>query len=245
MTISKLQVRLTVRQRSVHKLVEAALKQFAIGEFEAGGEEFGDFLEMRFMAVESAVVPFLEFALRKFKADVFWRETRRIPPHPGKIIFINYRRADSQDIAGRIYDHLLPFFGPGSLFWDYQSIEEGEDFSEVVKKYAEACHVMLSVIGPRWLDIKDDKGQRRLDDPEDLVRIELETALKRGSRKVLVIPVLVNNGQVPDKAQLAALPSPLAELFKRNALTVRSDSAFSADLVKLTKAIDKRLGGRR
>lgn len=242
MTSSRLQITLAVRQKRIPKLVETALKQGNIREFEAAGQQVGDFLEMRFTGAEDDVLSLLNFALSKFGTDVDLRQTRKIPPHPGKIIFMNYRRADSQDITGRIYDHLLPFFGNGTLFRDYESIEEGEDFSEVVKKYAEACHVMLSMIGPNWLETKDANGNRRLDDPEDLVRIELETALKRGRKKVLVIPVLVNGASVPDKKQLSSLPGQLADLFKRNAVSVRSDNGFKADLLNLIDAIDKYLG---
>jgi hypothetical protein len=241
MTTSKLQITLAVRQKRIPKLVETALKESNIREFEAAGQQVGDFLEMSFSGAEDDILSLLNFALSKFTNDVDLRETRKIPPHPGRIIFINYRRADSQDITGRIYDHLLPFFGHGSLFWDYESIEEGQDFREVVKKYAEACHVMLSVIGPDWLESKDASGNRRLDDPEDLVRIEIETALKRGRKKVLVIPVLVNDAQVPSKAQQATLPGQLADLFKKNAVSVRSDNKFHNDLLKLIDAIDKYL----
>ena len=82
----------------------------------------------------------------------------------------------------------------------------------MIEQEVGSCDALLAVIGPTWLSIKDDAGQRRLDDPEDYVRLEIATALGRAD--VLVIPVLVGPTSMPAAADL---PKPLASLAECNA----------------------------
>ncbi|MBA3868653.1 MAG: toll/interleukin-1 receptor domain-containing protein [Anaerolineae bacterium] len=153
-------------------------------------------------------------------------------------IFISYRRADSMAYTGRIYDRLVNAFGARHVFKDVEDIPPGEDFRSVLDKALTVADVVIIVIGPQWLLITDDGGKRRLNDPNDFVRIEVETALKRTD--VLVVPVLVNNASMPSAE---SLPPALKDLAFRNSVVVRNDPDFNPDINHLITAIEKRLKG--
>lgn len=104
-------------------------------------------------------------------------------------IFMSYRRGDSADVSGRIYDRLAEHFGAEAVFKDVDDIPFGVDFKTYLNDMVSECAVELVVIGPRWLDISNERGERRLDDPTDFVRIEVEAALKRD---IPVVPLLVS-----------------------------------------------------
>jgi tetratricopeptide (TPR) repeat protein len=148
-------------------------------------------------------------------------------------IFISYRRQDSADICGRIYDHLVQHFGKDAIFKDVDNIPFGADFPRHLETILAQCAVELVVIGPRWLEISDDKGRRRLDDPADFVRIEVERGL---SRDILVIPLLVTGAAMPGADQL---PPGLAELVRRNAVPVRADPDFHKDMGRLIRQLEQ------
>jgi len=103
-------------------------------------------------------------------------------------IFISYRRDDSGGWAGRLYDRISQHFGRDHVFMDIDTIEPGLDFVEVIEQAVGSCDALLALIGRQWLTLTDDDGQRRLDNPEDFVRLEIAAALVRNIR---VIPVLV------------------------------------------------------
>ncbi len=153
-------------------------------------------------------------------------------------IFISYRRADSMAYTGRIYDRLVNAFGARHVFKDVEDIPPGEDFRSVLDKALTVADVVIIVIGPQWVMITDDEGKRRLNDPNDFVRIEVETALKRTD--VLVVPVLVNNASMPSAE---SLPPALKDLAFRNSVVVRNDPDFNPDINHLITAIEKRLKG--
>jgi len=155
-------------------------------------------------------------------------------------IFISYRRADSMAYTGRIYDRLVNAFGVRHVFKDVEDIPPGEDFRSVLDKALTVADVVLIVIGPQWLMMTDDEGKRRLNDPTDFVRIEVETALKRND--VLVIPVLVNNAVMPSAE---ALPAALKDLAFRNSVVVRNDPDFNPDINHLITAIEKKVKGEK
>src|SRR5262245_1856610 len=94
-------------------------------------------------------------------------------------IFISYRREDSQHAAGRLVDRLAQTFPRDQLCMDVDAIEPGLDFLDVINAKLADCEVMLVVIGPNWLDCRDESGARRLDDTGDFVRLEVEAALGR------------------------------------------------------------------
>jgi len=143
-------------------------------------------------------------------------------------IFISYRRDDTAAWAGRMFDHLKQPFGSANIFMDVDTIRPGADFVEVLEKAVSACDVLIVVIGKNWLNVTDRQGRRRLDDPNDFVRIEIMTGLKRD---ILVIPVLVDNADMPRQDEL---PAPLAPLSRRNAIEIRH-ARFDADLAGLIK----------
>ncbi len=148
-------------------------------------------------------------------------------------IFISYRRDDSGGRAGRLYDRLIDHFGQGQVFMDVDAIRPGLNFVEVVEQAVGVCDGLVAVIGRDWLQASDATGSRRLEDPSDLVRLEIATALKRD---IPVIPVLVQGAQMP---QATDLPEDLTELAHRNALEV-SDNRFRADIDQLIRALDAR-----
>jgi hypothetical protein len=127
-------------------------------------------------------------------------------------IFLSYRRADAAGTAGRLFDRLSQHFGAEQVFRDIDSIEAGDNFEQSIRDALRTATAVLVVIGPRWLDLRRDDGKRRIDDPLDYVRREIELALSSDS---IVIPVLVESAVLP-AAEL--LPASLRELTKRNAV---------------------------
>lgn len=148
-------------------------------------------------------------------------------------IFISYRRADSTYLIGRIKDRLVTAFGQDSVFRDLDDIPSGVDFRTVLEKETNGCDVMLVIIGPQWAAITDVKGNKRLFDPIDYTRIEVETGLKglRETRSA-VIPVLVMNAPMPSPHEL---PESLAELTYQNAISIRNDPDFNNDMERLIR----------
>src|SRR5215475_940843 len=133
-------------------------------------------------------------------------------------IFVSYRRQETSHLAGRLYDRLADRFGEGQVFIDVDPIEPGVDFAEEISRAVAICKVLLAVIGPNWLTAADEQGHRRLDDPDDIVRLEIEDAL---ARDVRVIPILVEGAAMPGQRDL---PESLAGLARRNALFIRHES---------------------
>ena len=111
-------------------------------------------------------------------------------------IFISYRREDSAGFAGRIYDRLASRLNRERVFFDVDGIPLGADFVRVLSDQVAGCDALVAIIGKDWSSSKNDKNQRRLEDPDDYVRIEIETALQRD---IPVIPVLV--GGAPNAAR--------------------------------------------
>ena len=146
-------------------------------------------------------------------------------------IFVSYRRSDSADVSGRIYDRLVNSFGEDTIFKDVDNIPFGVNFKTYLSEIIEKSKIILVVIGPSWLNVKDDKGQRRLDNPSDFVRIEIEVALKR---KIIIIPLLVSGASMPDATQL---PSALEELAFYNGTKIRPDPDFHKDMDRLIHEI--------
>ena len=153
-------------------------------------------------------------------------------------IFINYPRDDSIAIAGRLRDRLAEIFGPDNLFMDLDNIPVGINFDEYLKSQVAQCDAMLSVIGPNWLNAKDETDQRRLDKTDDFVAIEISAAL---ARDVLVIPVLVDGTRMPKASELPASLKPFA---LRNAIQVRNTN-FGNDAEVLVAKICEALGRDR
>jgi TIR domain len=152
---------------------------------------------------------------------------------PGRI-FISYRREDTAYPAGWLYDRLADRYGGGQIFKDIDSIQLGDDFVEVITAGVGSCDVLLALVGDKWLTITDADGRRRLDDPEDFVRLEIEAALKRNIR---VIPILVEGARMPRANEV---PASLAALVRRQALEL-SPARFDFDTSRLLKVLDATL----
>jgi hypothetical protein len=151
-------------------------------------------------------------------------------------IFICYRRDDSIDAAGRIYDRLADHFGGESVFMDEESIPVGIDFRQYLQNAVSRCDVLLAVIGHGWLEARHPEGplvgQRRLDNPDDFVRIEIQTAFARG---ITVVPVLVGRATRPAEKDL---PDELKELAFRHFAEVRPGKHFHDHVERLIRDIE-------
>jgi hypothetical protein len=144
-------------------------------------------------------------------------------------IFINYRREDTAGHSGRLFDSLSSHFA-GRLFMDVDTLEAGVDFVEAIERAVGSCEALIVVIGREWLTITDKAGRRRLDDPTDFVRLEVEAAL---ARRIRVIPVLVQDAPMPSAEEL---PPSLARLARRNAIEL-SDARWAYDADRLAHVI--------
>lgn len=145
-------------------------------------------------------------------------------------IFLSYRRNETQYAAGRIYDSLVAAFGVEAIFKDIASIPPGEDFGAHITSALSRCGVLLVLIGPAWVDVRNADGARSLDDPNDWVRLEVETAFKVGLR---VVSVMLN-APMPSASELPANMQRLAGL---QAALVRDDPDFFGDMERLISAL--------
>lgn len=145
-------------------------------------------------------------------------------------IFINYRRQDTEGYAGRLYDHLLRYFAVNDVFMDINDISVGADFVTTLEDALAKCDVLLAVIGPQWVNITDEFGNRRLEQPDDFVRLEIATAIAQEKR---VIPVLVGGARMPAESTLSDDIKPLA---RRNAHQL-SHKNFATDIETLAETI--------
>ncbi len=147
-------------------------------------------------------------------------------------IFISYRRNDTSGITGRIFDNLVLEFGPDQVFMDVDGIEPGLDFHEVLSERVGGCQIFLAVIGRRWLSEQDANGMRRIDQENDFVRIEIESALNRDIR---VIPILFDGAAMPSADDL---PEAIRSLSRRSALEI-GHANFHGDFSRLVKVLHK------
>lgn len=147
-------------------------------------------------------------------------------------LFISYRRADAVTITGRIHDRLVAAFGNNNVFKDVDDIPLGVDFRTVIEQEITVCDVVLVIIGPQWLNIEAEDNRRRLDDPNDFVRLEVELALTNSN--IVTIPVLVHNAFMPVASDL---PDGLRALAFLNAAAIRDDPDFNRDINRLVEYI--------
>ena len=154
--------------------------------------------------------------------------------HMAKIT-ISYRREDSMDITGRIFDRLSSHYGRETVFRDIDNIPPGIDFREHIRASIEDSGVMMVVVGPRWIG-GDRRGQPRIHAETDYVRIEVETALKR---PIPVIPLLVGGAAMPEPSQL---PENIRDFAYCNAVRVDSGRDFDHHMNGLIRATDEILG---
>ena len=150
-------------------------------------------------------------------------------------VFISYRRSDNQYAAKVIYDRLVERFGKESVYIDIDDIPAGVDFRHHIRQAVGECDVLVAVVGDSWQEL-DERGEPRLNNPADFVRIEIAEAL---TRDIPVVPVLVGSAQVPRENEL---PADLADLAYRNAREVRAGASMTGDLHRLISGIEQALG---
>ncbi|MBN1668046.1 MAG: toll/interleukin-1 receptor domain-containing protein [Anaerolineales bacterium] len=148
-------------------------------------------------------------------------------------IFISYRRSDSADVTGRIYEHLAHRFSKAGIFLDVSSIPPAADFPALIQEKIAHSRLMLVIIGPQWASITGQDGERRLTNPSDFVHQEVAGAL---AQPIPVIPVLVSGAEMPGAAQL---PDDLKALATKNAVRIRPEPDFKADITNLIHAIQQ------
>lgn len=142
-------------------------------------------------------------------------------------IFLSYRREDSQEVTGRIYDRLISHFPSNCIFRDLDSLPIGKPFPLALDEAVTKASVALIIIGPAWDSITGINGQPRLDNPKDFVRLEVERVL---SAAFPVIPVLISRATMPAPD---VLPESLRPLVLLHAVTVRPDPDFHHDMDRL------------
>jgi len=146
---------------------------------------------------------------------------------PRARVFICYRRSDSSSAAKRLYDDLASALGPDRVMRDVDSIPLGVDFRTYLRRVQQHCRVLFAVIGPAWASCVDAHGRRRLDDPDDYVRIELAAAF---DRRIRVIAVVLQGGVVPVAEEL---PEDIKGLADAEIAYVRPDPDFVPDVASL------------
>jgi hypothetical protein len=156
-----------------------------------------------------------------------------IGAHAMPRITISYRRDDSLDITGRIFDRLAGHFGREAVFRDIDSIPPGADFRRHIERVLDDSDIILAIVGPRW--IGPDNEQLRLASPADPVRLEIETALRKYKP---LIPVLVARAVMPHPD---VLPDSLRDFVYRNAVQVDSGQDFDVHVGRLIRAIERLL----
>lgn len=153
-----------------------------------------------------------------------------------KNVFISYRVQDTSGETGRLVDALKSHFEEDQIFMDIDKIEPGVDFTEVLSHSLDTCDVMLAIIGPNWQG-RDSNGLARIKKPDDWVRLELSTALKRNIR---VVPVLVDGARLPDVSEL---PEDLEGLSRRQTYEI-SNKRWRYDTEQLIHFLQHNIGVR-
>ena len=145
-------------------------------------------------------------------------------------IFVSYRRGDSEGQARALFNELAGLIGKDSVFMDVDSIALGRDFRQILQERLGSSDLMLALIGPDWLDVRDASGNRRLESAADFVRQEIAAALKRN---IPVTPVLVRGAQMPAPERL---PDDLKDLAYRNGFEL-SHTRWESDVREMIKRL--------
>lgn len=138
------------------------------------------------------------------------------------ILFINYRRDDTHLAAKRLFEDLETTFGPGVVYRDEQSIPPGVIWSENLRQKLEKSAAVFVLIGSEWEHLRDSNGRRRIDSPDDWVRIEIETALAENKR---IFPIFINRAILKE----TDYPESIRAIHSYQAITLY-DSTWEAGL---------------
>ena len=146
-------------------------------------------------------------------------------------IFISYRHLENTGMVDLIYRSLIDAFTAPFVFRDQESIPLGTNFKTYLDNVIRQCRVVVVIIGPQWLLHLDSNGRRRIDNPNDFVRVEVQAALQRD---IPIIPVFIDGATMPTAEEL---PKELQELVYLNGLPVRSGADAANDIAKLIVAV--------
>lgn len=152
------------------------------------------------------------------------------PQAQAQKVFICYRREETSAHAGRLYDAMVAAFGEENVFMDVD-MAPGVDFERQITEVVSGCVALLIVMGPSWAETTEEGGRRRIDNPGDFVRLEVQTGLDRPD--VTPIPVLVDGARMPRREDL---PPEIRDIARRNAIEL-SDGRWSYDVGRLMKAL--------
>jgi TIR domain len=147
-------------------------------------------------------------------------------------IFISYRRADSPGYVRGLMSEMRNTFGSNQVFLDMEDIAVGNDFPQIIEEAVSNCELLLAIIGPSWFELRNEIGQRRIDEPSDFVRLEIRAAF---DRQIPVIPVMVENASFP---KVEELPEDLKLLSTLQGI-VLSHERWDEDVARLFSAIEK------
>lgn len=216
--IKFLQRRVTLELFSPAVVVVLGLAGLALGTMSSGEADIGIIAGLTIAGGAVIVI-----------AVMAQRRKRRL-----RTLFISYRRADSGEITRLIHRRLAKRFGDENIFFDIDSIALGSSFREVIADAVNHSDALIAVIGDKWVDIAGKDGRRRIDDKDDLVRIEIETAINNS--KVLVVPLATNGADIPEADRL---PQSIKDLALRNGGVVRPPPDFDSDMSRLIQGLEK------
>jgi TIR domain len=151
------------------------------------------------------------------------------------MIFISYRKEDSQPIVDLLAEKLKQHFGEMAVFKDDRDIRAGEDWPKKLRDELESRKVLIAVIGSHWLTAFDQHSRRRIDDEKDWVRKEICTALDLGKRVVIV---LANDATMPSEQGMPQ-GSRLQELPRLQNLRLPSGSDSEGDTRRIIEELEK------
>ena len=146
-------------------------------------------------------------------------------------IFISYRRADAPGYVRGLLSDLRNIFGSNQVFLDMEDIGAGSDFPQIIEEAVSNCELLLAIIGPRWSELTDEHGRRRIEDSDDFVRLEIAAAV---ARKIPIIPVLVENSKMPKSSEL---PEDIKILAALQGISLTHDR-WEDDMSRLFMAIE-------
>jgi hypothetical protein len=146
-------------------------------------------------------------------------------------VFISYRRQTAAGEARALFNDLAARLGPSGVFMDVDSISLGRDFRTEIHKTLAVCDLVLVLIDKEWAAVKDEKGQIRLANPGDYVRMEIEAALKRD---IAVTPVLVKGAQMPAAKDL---PAEISDLVYRSGFEL-SHGLWESDVREMIRRLN-------
>jgi CHASE2 domain-containing sensor protein len=179
------------------------------------------------LVLSAAGAATVDFLVERRQRRALESTLSRLPGDRACDFFISYRRDQSGRPAQILKDELAKRFGEDSVFMDVASLDAGQEWPRRLEEAIRESAVVLVLIGPDWLHAANPDGTRRLDDPRDWVRLEIETGLREQD---VVVPVLTNNARMPTEEEL---PDSIRGLARRNAfwLTMEPGSAQIDELV--------------